>query len=78
MATVGITWQPGARYIELPERKINIGSKVPCFSLQYTQAFKNYLAAMKDFSKWKFSITDDINFKLQGKFRYRIRHWWIY
>jgi hypothetical protein len=72
MATVGITWQPGARYIELPERKINIGSKYPVFSLQYTQAFKNVFGSDERFSKWKLGITDDINFKLQGKFRYRL------
>ena len=29
----GITWQPGAKYIELPDQKINIGSKWPTFSL---------------------------------------------
>ena len=72
MATVGMTWQPGARYIELPERKINIGSKYPVFSLQYTQAFKNVFGSDERFSKWKLGITDDINFKLQGKFRYRL------
>jgi Family of unknown function (DUF5686)/CarboxypepD_reg-like domain len=72
MATVGITWQPGARYIELPEKKINIGSKQPVFSLQYTQAFKNMFGSDERFSKWKLGITDDINFKLQGKFRYRL------
>jgi hypothetical protein len=72
MATLGITWQPGARYIELPERKINIGSKYPVFSLQYTQAFKNLFGSDEQFSKWKLGITDDINFKLQGRFRYRL------
>lgn len=72
MATVGITWQPGARYIELPERKINIGSKYPVFSLQYTQAFKNVFGSDERFSKWKLGVTDDINLKLQGKFRYRL------
>ncbi|MBC7873654.1 MAG: carboxypeptidase-like regulatory domain-containing protein, partial [Ferruginibacter sp.] len=34
MTMVGFTWQPGARYIELPGRKINIGSKHPVFSAQ--------------------------------------------
>jgi hypothetical protein len=72
IATAGITWQPGARYIELPERKINIGSKYPVFSFQYTQAFKNVFGSDERFSKWKLGITDDINFKLQGKFRYRL------
>lgn len=69
---IGLRWQPGARYIELPDRKINIGSKFPVFSLQYTQGFKNVFGSDASFSKWKLSITDDINLKLQGKFRYRL------
>lgn len=72
MATIGLTWQPGARYIELPERKINIGSKFPVFSAQYTRGFKSVFGSDESFSKWKLGITDDINLKLQGKFRYRL------
>ncbi|MBK7560758.1 MAG: carboxypeptidase-like regulatory domain-containing protein [Chitinophagaceae bacterium] len=72
MATIGMNWQPGARYIELPDRKINIGSKYPVFSAQYTQGFKDVFGSDESFSKWKLGITDDINFKLQGKFRYRL------
>ena len=72
MAMIGVAWQPGTRYIELPGRKINIGSKFPVFSAQYTQGFKNVVGSDESFSKWKFAVTDGINFKLQGKFRYRI------
>jgi len=72
MATVGFTWQPGARYIELPERKINIGSKYPVFSFRYMQGFKNVFGSDAGFSKWKLGIYDDINFKLWGKLRYRL------
>lgn len=72
MSSVAITWQPGTRYIELPDRKINIGSKYPVFSLQFTKGFKNVFGSDESFSKWKLGITDDINFKLQGKFRYRL------
>jgi hypothetical protein len=42
------------------------------FSLQYIQGFKNVFASDESFSKWKLNITDDINFKLAGKFRYHI------
>lgn len=69
---IGLRWQPGTRYIEMPERKINIGSKYPVFSLQYIQGFKNLFGSDESFSKWKLNITDDMNFKLLGKFRYRI------
>jgi hypothetical protein len=72
MAMIGFTWQPGARYIELPDRKINIGSKHPVFSAEYIHGFKNVFGSDENFGKWKLGITDDINFKLQGKFRYRL------
>lgn len=72
MILLGVTWQPGARYIELPDRKVNIGSKYPVFSLRYTRSINNFLGSDADFSKWKLSISDNINFKLLGSFRYRL------
>jgi hypothetical protein len=69
---IGLRWQPGVRYIELPDRKSSIGSKYPVFSVQYLQAFRNFLGSDLSYSKWKFAITDNINFRLYGRFRYRI------
>lgn len=67
-----LTWQPKSRYIELPEGKINLGSKFPVFNLQLEMAVKDLLGTDAEYSKWKLSIKDDMNFKLQGKFQYRI------
>ena len=78
LALIGLRWQPGARYIELPGRKINIGSKLPVFSLQYIQGFRNLFGSDAGFSKWKFGITDDINLKLKGKFALSFCCWWIF
>lgn len=71
-ASVSISWQPGTRYIELPERKMSIGSKYPVFSLQYTQGFPGIMGSDADFSKWKFNISDGINLRLLGRVRYRM------
>ncbi|HNU14321.1 MAG TPA: DUF5686 and carboxypeptidase regulatory-like domain-containing protein [Chitinophagaceae bacterium] len=71
-ALVGINWQPGARYVELPDRKINIGSKYPVFSFQYIRSFNGFLGSDADFSKWRFAVSDNINLKLRGIFRYRV------
>lgn len=68
----GVTWQPGSRYIELPDRKINIGSKYPVLSLTYIRNYSKFFGSDADFSKWKFTIRDDINMKLAGTFRYRL------
>ncbi|HEX7904934.1 MAG TPA: DUF5686 and carboxypeptidase regulatory-like domain-containing protein [Chitinophagaceae bacterium] len=69
---LGLTWQPGTKYIELPDRRINLGSKYPVFSFQYIRSIDDFLGSDGDFSKWKFGIKDDLNFKLRGKFSYRL------
>ena len=69
---LGLNWQPGARYIELPDRKINIGSRYPVFSLSYTRNYSRLFGSDADFSKWQFSMKDDINFRLAGSLRYRV------
>jgi len=67
-----LSWQPKSKYIELPEGKINLGSKYPVFDLQFEGAFDGLLGTDGDFSKWKLSVNDDLNFRLQGKFSYHI------
>jgi Family of unknown function (DUF5686)/CarboxypepD_reg-like domain len=67
-----LSWQPKSKYIELPEGKFNLGSKYPVFDLQVETAFNGLLGTDGDFSKWKLSVKDDWNFRLQGKFSYQI------
>ncbi|MCX6318488.1 MAG: DUF5686 and carboxypeptidase regulatory-like domain-containing protein [Bacteroidetes bacterium] len=72
MASIKLQWQAGTKYVELPGRKINVGSKYPVLSLQYMQAFRGLLGSDGAFSKWKFTLSDEVNFKLRGNFRYRL------
>jgi len=68
--SVGIQWRPGARYIEYPDRKINIGSRYPSFSLNYVLGLKNIFSSDIHYSKWHFGISDNVNLKLLGNIRY--------
>lgn len=68
----GINWQPGTKYLELPNQKISLGSKYPMLSLQYIHSFNDFLGSDADFSKWRFTVKDDMNFKLLGRFSYRV------
>ncbi len=68
----GLTWQPGAKYIELPGQKINIGSKWPTFSIGYTRAFDEIVGSDVDYSKWRFSVTDIWRLKMFGVLNYRL------
>jgi hypothetical protein len=72
VASVTLSYQPGQYYIELPKRKIPIGSKYPTFELQYTKGFPGIFNSTADFDKWKFSVYDDANLKLFGTFKYRL------
>lgn len=69
---IRLTWQPGQRYIEYPWGKIPLGSKKPVFELEYNKGIKTIFGSDVDFDKWKFSMADNMNFKMGGEFKYRI------
>lgn len=71
IAGVALQYQPGQRYIQFPRGKMAIGSKYPTFSLSYDKGLENILGSDVNFDKWKFSVWDDINFKLRGLLKYR-------
>lgn len=71
IATVGVNFRPGARYVEFPDRTINVGNKWPTFNLQYTKGFKNVFGSDVDYDKWMFAVRDNLNFKMAGRFNYR-------
>jgi hypothetical protein len=72
ITTVDVSWRPGAKYVELPDRKINIGSKFPLFRLRVTQGVNGWMGSNVDYTKWQVNISDHLNFKLGGLFRYNI------
>jgi hypothetical protein len=69
----GISWRPKTRYIQYPDRKVSIGSKYPLFSLNYTKGINGILGSDIDYDKWRFSVSDNLNLKLAGSFRYRLQ-----
>ncbi|MFN5135013.1 MAG: DUF5686 and carboxypeptidase regulatory-like domain-containing protein [Chitinophagaceae bacterium] len=71
--TIGASFQPGAKYIEFPDRTINIGSKWPSFNLQYVKGIKGLLKSDVDFDRWQFTMRDNLNFKLLGQLNFRVQ-----
>ena len=67
-----LTWQPGQRYIEFPWGKMPLSSNKPIFELEYNKGIKKVLSSDVDFDKWKFSMADNMNFKMGGEFKYRV------
>ena len=66
-----LAYQPGQRYIQYPYTKVAIGSKYPTLELQYEKGIQNLMNSVVDFDKWKFSVYDNMNFRMGGEFRYR-------
>lgn len=69
--TAGFNWRPGGKYIEIPGRKIAVGSNYPTFNFALTHAVKGFLGSDADFTKWRLSVADDLDLKLGGKLSYR-------
>jgi hypothetical protein len=69
---LNFTFQPGQQFVELPDRKIPVGSKYPTFKVGYSKGIPDIANSMVDFDKWSFSVQDNMNFKLLGEFRYHL------
>lgn len=71
IVSVEISFKPGQKYIQFPDRKVSIGSNYPTFSFSYTKGIKRVFGSDVDFDKWMFSIRDDKNLKLAGTLKYK-------
>ena len=72
VAVFNVTWQPGSKYIELPGRKIMIGSPYPLISGSITKGIPDLFNSDVDFTKWKITLNQSINLKLAGSFSYNV------
>ncbi|MEO6721667.1 MAG: DUF5686 and carboxypeptidase regulatory-like domain-containing protein [Ferruginibacter sp.] len=72
LLSIDLSIKPGQRYIQFPNRKISIGSKIPTFSLNYTKGFNGILGSDVNFDKWRFTVFNDKNFKLAGTLKYKV------
>ncbi len=70
--TIDMSFRPGQRYIQYPNRKMSLGSKYPTFSLNYTKGINGIFGSNANFDKWRFSVADGVNLKLAGTFRYKL------
>ncbi len=71
-ASFNISWRPGTKYAELPDRKIALRSKYPTFNLSVTQGIDGVFGSDVDYTKWRFSVNDNLDFKIGGRFSYSL------
>jgi hypothetical protein len=68
---LAFSFQPGQRFIELPDRKVAIGSRYPVFRIAYSKGIPNVFGSDANFDKWNVEMRDNIKLKLFGEFQYR-------
>lgn len=72
LVNVDVSYKPGQKYIQFPDRKMPLGSKYPTFSIGYTKGINGLAGSNVDFDKWRFTIYDDLNFKIGGLLKYKL------
>ena len=72
IVSIDVSIKPGQKFIQFPNRKISIGSKLPTFSLNYTRGFKDIFGSDVNFDKWRFTIAGDRNLNLAGTINYKV------
>ena len=70
IASFSAQFKPGQKFIEFPNNKIPIGSKYPTLSFNYQKGIGGLFGSEVNFDRWKFSIGDEVNFKLRGLMKY--------
>jgi hypothetical protein len=72
LLSLDLSFKPGQKYIQFPDSKMAVGSNYPTFSVNYTKGINGLLGSDVNFDKWKFTITDDVNFRIAGSLKYKI------
>ncbi len=72
LVSVDVSFRPGQKYIQFPDRKMPITAKYPTFALNYTKGINSVFGSDVNFDKWKFSVYDDVNFRIAGLSKYKI------
>jgi hypothetical protein len=70
--TVGMSWRPGSKYVEFPDRKVSVGSRYPTINASITQGINGLFGSDVDYTRWRVSVNDQLNLKLYGRFSYNL------
>lgn len=67
-----VSFQPGVRYTEYPDRKVMYGSDAPVFTLNYQKGIPSVLNSVTNYDKWQLQIRDKVNLRRMGALEYNI------
>ncbi len=71
VARLGMSWQPGYKYVMYPDYKQPIAGRKPVFTLQYEKGIHGILGSDVDWDKWQVSVAGNLPLRLFGSIDYR-------
>ncbi|MFN0201426.1 MAG: DUF5686 family protein [Bacteroidia bacterium] len=71
ISTLQISYRPGTKYISLPNKRIDLGSDFPLFTLRYTKAVP-LQTGFADFDKMMLTINDATALGMLGTMNWRV------
>lgn len=74
---LNLSYRPGQKYMERPNRKINLGSKWPLFRLSYEKGIGGFGKLDANYDLLKFGISDSHSFGLVGRFQWQTSAGWF-
>lgn len=72
ISNVYMSYTPGNRYMMEPNRKINLGSRYPTFSIHHKKGWKGILGSDVDFDYLEFSISQTLQMGIFGQSKYTV------
>jgi hypothetical protein len=72
VARLGISWQPGYRYVMYPDHRRPVPGDKPTFTLQYEKGIPGILGSSVDWDKWQAAVSGNIPLRLFGNIDYRL------
>lgn len=77
MLNVGFNYQPGQKYMERPDGKINLGSKWPLFRFSYEKGIGGFGQLKADYDRLDLRISDSHSFGMVGRFEWDVSATWF-
>lgn len=74
---VGFNYQPGMKYMERPNGKINLGTKWPTLGFNYEKGLGGFGKLDANYDLLKLRVSDDHSFGMVGRFEWEVSAGWF-
>ena len=74
---VGFSYQPGQKYMQRPDRKVNLGSKWPLIRFNYEKGIGGFGMLDADYDKLSLRVSDSHSFGMVGRFEWDVSANWF-